>query len=250
MNPVLLIGGSGAVGSRAARALRQLQPGLPITIGAREIGGADTVKIDLDRKDLGLPAGAAHSAVVVLLKDPVLHSMRYAQAHGLPYVSFSDFVFDIGPEVALYIRNPGAAPILLLGQFLGGTAALAALHFAREFRRVDSIAIGGVLDGDDLGGPVAQADIERLSRGAPRPLLREGGRFVWAGEAQATRRFIDADGIEREGQAYPLLGLAGGAPVAPGLYHPEELMDPAYVIERLRGFGTEIRREAPTPRTA
>ncbi|SDD39276.1 hypothetical protein SAMN05444679_11040 [Variovorax sp. CF079] len=327
MKPVLFIGGSGQVGSRAVRTLRQLQPGLPIAIGARdmdkagalarEIGGAGAVMIDLARRDLGLPADAGYSAVVVLLKDAGLHSMRFAQARGLPHVSFSDFVFDIGPEVALHVRKPNSAPILLLGQYLGGTAALAALHFAREFRRVDSIAIGGLLDADDLGGPVAQADIERLGHGTPRPLLRHEGRWLWANEAQAKRRFVDADGVTHEGQAYPLLdvvslaaatgapsirvdlalregrrraapsheviveiageqqggrqgvtrhalidgdvysglsargaalaverllGLAGGWAVVPGLYHPEELLDPAYVVERLQGFGTEIRR--------
>lgn len=332
MNPVLFIGGSGAVGSRAVRTLRQLQPGLPIAIGARnmavagalarEIGGAESVPIALARADLGLPAGAAYSAVVVLLKDPALHSMRFAQARGLPYVSFANFVFDIGPEVALYVRKPDAAPILLLGQFLGGVAALAALHFARAFRRVESIAIAGVLDGDDLGGPVAQADIERLGHGTPRPMLRRDRRFVWVGAGDTTRRFVDGDGIERDGQAYPLLdvvslaaatgapsvrvdlavrdgrrhpqpsheviveiagelhngqpgrtrhvlvdgdvysrlsahgaalalerllGLAGGPPVAPGLYHPEELLDPAYVMQRLQGFGVKLRRETPTP---
>ena len=33
MKPVLFIGGSGLVGSRAVRTLRQLQPDLPIAIG-------------------------------------------------------------------------------------------------------------------------------------------------------------------------------------------------------------------------
>jgi hypothetical protein len=39
-----------------------------------------------------------------------------------------------------------------------------------------------------------------------------------------------------------LLGLAGGPPVAPGLYHPEGLLNPAYVVERLKESGTRIRR--------
>lgn len=43
-------------------------------------------------------------------------------------------------------------------------------------------------------------------------------------------------GLER------LLGLAGGAPVAPGLYFPENLIDPAHAIARLIEFGGQVRR--------
>lgn len=37
-----------------------------------------------------------------------------------------------------------------------------------------------------------------------------------------------------------LLGLRGGAPVPPGIYNPENILDPAYVVGRMREFGTEI----------
>ncbi|MFY0537760.1 saccharopine dehydrogenase NADP-binding domain-containing protein [Nannocystis pusilla] len=83
-NPVLLLGGSGAVGSRVARTLRRLQPDLPIVIAARnaekaaavaaQIGGPTTAaSVDLSREDLGLEASASFSAVVTLLKDPWLN---------------------------------------------------------------------------------------------------------------------------------------------------------------------------------
>lgn len=327
--PVLVIGGSGAVGSRAVRTLRRLQPDLPITIAARdlckadslakEIGNANTVKVDLERKDLGLAADAAYSAVVVLLKDHALNTMKYAQAKGVPYLSFSDFAFDIAPEVALYIQKPASSPVLMLGHFLGGTVTMATLYFAKEFKRIHAIDIGAVFDSNDMGGPVAQEDIERLGKGTPNPLLRKDGKWLWTNGEDAVRNFIDVDGIERKGQAYPLLdvvslatatdaqsirvdlalregarqhgggpsheviieitgeqkdgttgrvryeiidddvysalsargaalaverllGLAGGPPVAAGLYHPEGLLDPSYVVERLREFGTQIRR--------
>jgi NADPH:quinone reductase-like Zn-dependent oxidoreductase len=42
-SPVLVLGGSGVVGSRAVRALRRLQPALPITISGRDLGKADTL---------------------------------------------------------------------------------------------------------------------------------------------------------------------------------------------------------------
>jgi hypothetical protein len=327
--PVLLIGGSGFVGARAARALRRLQPGLPIAIAARdqakaaavaaEVGGPTTaIPIDIDRRDLGLAAEAAFCAVVVLIKDHSLHSLKYAQAKALPYVSFSDFVFEIAPEIALYIRKPTSAAVLMLGHVLGGTATLAALHFAKEFRILDTIEIAGVIDADDLGGPASQADFERLANGAHTALILEDARWIWVGGQDATRRFIDVTGVERQGQPLPvldvaslaaatdarsirfdlatrdatsrrdgasteliieiagerhdgttarvrheivdddiyarlsahgaalaterLLGLAGGPPVAPGLYHPEVLLDPAHVIARLQELGARVRR--------
>ena len=64
LNPVLIIGGSGVVGSWTARTIRTLHPDLPLAIGgrdlakadavARDIGGATGIKVDLDRPDLGL----------------------------------------------------------------------------------------------------------------------------------------------------------------------------------------------------
>src|SRR3954451_4876323 len=123
--PVLLIGGSGVVGLRAARALRKLQPTLPIVIAGRdgkkaagvatEVGGPTTsLVVDLGRGDLGLAPGSAVRAVAVFVKDSGMRSMRYAQEKGVPYVAFSDFTFDIAPAVGLFVHAPKRAPILML----------------------------------------------------------------------------------------------------------------------------------------
>lgn len=215
---VLLVGGSGAVGRRAALALRQLHPDLPITIGGRDLakasrladtlGRADAVRIDLDRADLGLPAAARHSAIAVLMKDPTLGTLAHAQRHGIAYLAFSDFVFDIAPLVARVIHAPQAAPVLLLGHTMGGTAALAALYLVQGLRRVDSLEIAAVLDEHDAGGPAAQADIAELAQGAPLPLVLQDGSFRWLPAATAGRRFTGADGRVHQGQAYPLMDVA------------------------------------------
>lgn len=329
-HPVLLIGGSGVVGSQAARTLRRLHPELPITIGGRdlrkaqavaaEIGGADAARIDLDRPDLGLPAGAAHAAVVLFVKDDTLSSLRHAQASGAPYVSISSGLFEIAPEVALHIHRPAAAPILLASHWLAGCAVLPTLHFAAEFEAIEAIEISAVLDEQDMGGPAAYVDYERLTGASPNALILRDGKWTWIGGDDAIRRFRDSDGAELEGRAYSpldvtslaaatdarsirfdlavgqsaarrrgeafsteiiieitgrrpdagtarvrhelvhpagqaaltalavalaverLLGLAGGAAVAPGLYLPELLIEPATMVRRLRDFGTSIRR--------
>lgn len=216
--PALLVGGSGVVGRRAIRALRRLQPELRLVIGARDharasavasaAGNTEAVGIDLSRDDLGLPANAAFSAVAVLLKDDSLRALRYAQRAGLPYVAFSDFAFDLAPTVAQHALAPTRSALLLLGHFLGGTVTATTLDYAREFRRLESIAIGGVFDASDVGGPAAAGDASRVLEAPPHPLLRREGRWVWSAAEPDARTFRGADGAEHRGIAYPLLDVA------------------------------------------
>jgi hypothetical protein len=325
--PVLIIGGSGIVGSRTAHLLRSLYPDLPIALGGRDVvkaeavaeavGGAKAVKIDLSRSDLG-QQNRDYSAVAIYVKDDRLNAMRYAQTHGLPYVSVSSGTFEMGPEVAQFIHHPAKAPILMASQWLAGAATLPTLFFARDFRKLESIRIGVLLDEEDMGGPAAYADYERLTSSAPAALRLEQGVFTWVKGEAAKSIYTSVDGtelpatayspfdiislaaatdapsirldlvlgvsasrrqgrkfstevvIELEGQlasgqqaksrhamVHPegqapltalgvslalerLLGLAGGEPVAPGLYLPEVLLEPAYFVERMKQFGTQF----------
>ncbi|MGH6859332.1 MAG: NAD(P)-dependent oxidoreductase [Phyllobacterium sp.] len=328
--PVLIIGGSGIVGAKAARTLRQLHPHLPIAIGGRDLSRADAVaatlgnatgsKIDLDRMDLGQDPGAGYSAIAVFVKDDSLNSMKYAQTHGLPYLSVSSGVFEVGPEMALAIRKPQAAPILMASSWLAGAATFPALQAARDFRSIDEMAITVVLDEEDMGGPAALADFQRLTESAPDPLLLVDGRWRWVKGEAAKRQFTDVDGTSVEASAYSpldvlslstatdaksirldlvygmsasrrrgeafsteiaieirgerldgrpgrtrldivhpqgqapltalhvalglerLLGLSGGEAVKSGLYLPDSLMEPDYVVRRMREFGAVFRK--------
>jgi hypothetical protein len=210
--PVLIIGGTGTVGSQAAGTLRRLYPGLPIVIGgrdlaraeatAKEIGNAKGVVVDLGRRDLGLPTDEAFSVVVPFLKDETLNSLKYAQATGAAYLSISSGVFEVGPETAHYIHRPGNSPIVMGSSWLVGAATFPVLRFAREFSRTDKIEIAVVLDEQDMGGPAAFADFERLTKAAPRALILKDGKFVWAGDEDATRSVVGIDGIEATAQGY------------------------------------------------
>ncbi|KRD32021.1 saccharopine dehydrogenase [Lysobacter sp. Root916] len=327
--PVLIVGGSGVVGAQAAHALRRLHPRLPIAIGGRDlakaetvaaaVGGASAVRVDLQRGDLGLDADARYSAVIVFVKDAGLNTLKYAQAHGLPYLSTSSGSFEIAPEVALHLRKPGAAPILLASHWLAGAATLPALHYAREFAQIERIDLSALLDEEDMGGPAAAADYERLIGAAGAQVL-EDGQWRWLRGDEAGRSIRSVDGVEvaaaayspldvvtlaaatdarwirldmalgvsasrRRGEAYSteiaieiegqghdgqplrvrhelvhpagqapltalcialgverLLGLAGGSAVAPGLYFPDGLIDPAYLLLRLQEAGVRQRR--------
>jgi len=121
LHPVLLIGGAGVVGSHTTRTLRRLQPELPLWIGGRDLGKAEAlarqagaataVRVDLTRADLGLgPAPVA--AVVCLLKDDSLNALRFAQQRGVPCILFSNWQFEIAPEIAQYMQRPAAAPVI------------------------------------------------------------------------------------------------------------------------------------------
>lgn len=328
--PVLIVGGSGVVGSRAAHLLRRYHPGLPIAIGARDKSRAAAVAadvggptyglaVDVSCRDLGQSDGDVFSAVLVFLRDETLNTMRFAQERGIPYVSLSSGTFEVGPEVARYIHDPDSAPVLLASHWLAGAAVFPALHVAREYATVDEIRIGVLVDPEDFGGPAAHADYERIMRASPAALRLTNGTFEWVDGDAGRARFRRVDGVDVPAQAYGpfdviglaaatdargvwldlaietsssrargapfsteiiieisgahrsrghartrvevvhpegqapltalcailgverLLGLDGQSPVPAGLYLPESLLDPAYVVGRMREIGAEVR---------
>lgn len=328
-NPVLIIGGSGIVGRQAAEQLRRLHPDLPIAIGGRdlakaravadEIGKAGAVAIDLAQPDLGLAADRRFSAIAIFVKDHTLNATRFAQDRGIPVLSVSSGVFEIGPEMARYVHRPTASPILMASQWLAGVVTLPTLTFVRDFADVAAIRITATLDEEDMGGPAAAADFERLTRTAPNPLILKDNAWTWLPDAETTREVRTIDGVVQQAKAYSpldvlslanetgtravrfdliygesvnrrrglpfsseviieidgkdasgadkkvrheilhpmgqapltalnvalgiegLLGLRDGKPAAPGLYFPENLVDPVYAVERLKEIGTEFR---------
>lgn len=221
--PVLIIGGSGVVGSKAARFLRRLHPDLAIAIGGRdrakaqavaaEIGHASAEVVDLERPDLGLPRNNRFGAVAVFVKDSTLNTLRYSLEHKLPYVSVSSGTFEIGPEVALFIHKPDRAPVLMASQWLAGAAVLPILHFASAYESIDKIHIGVVLDEQDMGGPAAAADYERLTTVSPAALIIEDGKVSWVAGEEGSGRLRSVDGVDVPAQAYSpfdVISLAAG----------------------------------------
>ncbi len=220
---VLIVGGSGTVGSLAASTLRQLYPELRLTIAGRNLsraqevaaalGNADAVVVDLERRDLGLPPDRAFSAVVPFVKDDVLHTLDFAQDRGIPYLSTSSGSFEMAPEVARYATRPDSAPILFASHWLAGVATLPTLVFARDLAQVDTIRLGAVLDELDMGGPAAASDYERLTSAMASTQVLQDGYWRWIKDEAATRRFKRTDGTVVEGSAYSPLDVAALAQV-------------------------------------
>lgn len=221
--PVLIVGGSGTVGSLAASTLRRLYPELRLTIAGRNLsraqavadalGNADAVVVDLERRDLGLTAQQEFSAVVPFVKDDVLHTLDFAQDRGIAYLSTSSGSFEMAPEVARYATRPDRAAVLFASHWLAGVATLPTLVFAREFSRIDSIRLGAVLDELDMGGPAAASDYERLTSAMASTQVLQDGYWRWIKAEAATRRFQRTDGVEVEGSAYSPLDVAALAQV-------------------------------------
>jgi hypothetical protein len=224
--PILLIGGSGVVGRWAARFLRDAHPNTPLLIGGRNLakakeaaavlGNAEGVALDLADDDLGLGERRV-SAVAVLFTDERVAGLRFAQGRGVPHISISPGINEIGPEVAAYIHAPDAAPVVLGTEWLVGATTVPALEFAKAFGRVHDIAVGALLDEQDTFGPAAEADLERQTKTMPAALARRDGAYFWRVGDDAKARFRAVDGTEMEASAlspYDVVGLATatGAP--------------------------------------
>ncbi|MGE7471179.1 hypothetical protein ACQKLX_17170 [Bosea sp. NPDC003192] len=215
--PVLILGGYGSVGSRTARALRLLHPELPLVIAGRDtakaqalaaaLGHATSAPLDLERDDLGLPAELKPAVVLMAVRDLSLRTQRWAAGQGAAYVALSDGVFEVGPAIAGFIRQPQAAPVVLLGHSMGAVPALAALHAASEFERVDAIEVGLVFDPADPLGLASQKDMDRIGAIGPAPLVKSDGLWRWISAPQTERSYAGVDGREHHGATVGLVDV-------------------------------------------
>ncbi len=217
MPAVLLAGGYGAVGTHAARALRNLHPTVPLVIAgrrhepaeklARALGHARAAHVDLTRPDLGLPSDLKLGAVAMCVKDAGLNGLKTAADRGVPYLTISEYAFDIAPAIARWAHAAARVPMVLLGHHLGGLAILTALYYARQFADVSSIRVGAIFDENDLGTPTAQADAALAQRASPHPLRLDGGRWTWATDHDPARHLQAVDGVVHPSRGYSLLDV-------------------------------------------
>lgn len=218
--PLLLIGGSGAIGRQTARLLRAAHPNVPLLIGGRnlakaqeaaaELSQAEGVVLDMAAADLGLgqrPVGA----VAIFYMDHAFAGLRFAQARQVPYLSISSGVFDIAPEIAAYMHRPDAAPIVLGYEWLVGATTVTTLELAKAFGTLHDIRLGALVDEQDTGGPAVAADFEYLAKMLPAALTRQDNAYIWRGpnEAQVEFRAVDGTPVAAAGfSSIDVVGLA------------------------------------------
>lgn len=217
-DPILLMGGSGAIGRLTAEALRSAHPEVPLLIGGRDlaksrkvaqdIGNAEGVLIDGAADDLGLGERRL-SAVAVFYSDETLAGLRFARGRGVPHLGISSGIFEIAPEIAAFMHRPDAAAMVLGYEWLVGATTVAVLEFAKPFARVDRIAIGALVDEQDGGGPAVAADFARLGKLMPAALTRRDGAYVWRSGGDSKGRFAAIDGTRVEASGFSSIDVVG-----------------------------------------
>jgi hypothetical protein len=217
-DPILLMGGSGAIGRLTAKTLRAAHPAAPLLIGGRdidkacevaaEIGGAEGVVINPAAEDLGL-GDRKVAAVAVFYSDHHLAGLRFAHERGVPHLGISSGIFEIAPEIATFMHKPDAAAIVLGYEWLVGATTVATLTCAASFAHVDKIRIGALVDEEDTGGPAVAADFERLASLMPGALTRRNGAYVWRTGAEMKSQFMAIDGTRIEASGFSSIDVAG-----------------------------------------
>ncbi|CZT37249.1 saccharopine dehydrogenase [Rhizobium sp. 9140] len=218
VKPILMMGGSGAIGRLSAQTLRSLYPDVPLVLAGRdvskaqavaeELGNADAAELDLAAEDLGL-GDRDVGAVAVFYADNRLAGLRFARARSLPHLNISSGVFEIAPEIATYMHKPDAGAVVLGYEWLVGATTVPTLELAKSFHRLDSIKIGALVDEEDGGGPAVAEDFERLSRMMPAALTRRDGTYIWRDGEDAQARFLAIDGTEIKASGFSSIDVAG-----------------------------------------
>lgn len=202
--PILFAEGTGVVGREAVKAFRRRHPRMPILIGGRdmgraqslaeEVGAAAAVRIDIDRPRLGLGEDDRLGGVVMTVPDNGLNGLSHAQDLGVPYLSMGNWLVEVGAEMAHVIRCPNASPVVLASHWHGGPAVFLSEVSTASMDVVHSVSVGAVVDELDPTGPAAVADMERGSEGGSGVWTFEDGRRVWLAGAMASREIQALDG--------------------------------------------------------
>lgn len=218
IDPILLMGGSGAIGHLSANALRRLYPDVQFIIGGRdlpkaqaatdEIGQAEAVLLDANSDHLGV-GDRRISAVAVFYSDQRLAGLEFANRRGIPHLSISSGIFEIAPEVATFMHKPRAGAVVLGYEWLVGATTVPTLEVAKSFGHIDRIKIGALVDEEDGGGPAVAEDFERLANMMPAALTRRDGTYIWREGDAAKATFQAMDGTEIQANGFSSIDVVG-----------------------------------------
>lgn len=213
-NPILFAGATGIVGQQAIEWFRKIDAKQPIYIGGRKMdvsdeiaakaGNAFSLAIDVEQPNLGIDDSIDIDAVIMLAPDSGLHGLRFAQNRKIPYMNIVTGMVEIGAELAEYALK-SSAPVLLASHWAAGAATFLALHLTEQFDSVSTINIDVVLDPEDIYGPAAFEDMERLQAGVPSAFSYENGKRKWLIGDTIHREITTIDGREVVGTSFASL---------------------------------------------
>lgn len=213
-HPILFAGATGIVGQQAVEWFRKINPEQAVYIGGRNIqladeialkvGNASSLAIDAEQSNLAIDDSIGIGAVMMLAPDSGSHGLRLAQKRQIPYVNIVTGMVEIGTELAEYALTT-SAPVMLASHWAAGAATFLALHLAEQFDSVSTLNIGVVLDPEDVYGPAAFEDMERLQAGAASAFSYENGKRKWLMGNAIHHKIYTIDGREVTGTSFASL---------------------------------------------
>lgn len=203
---VLIVGGYGVVGSAIARHLRAISRDTQIVLAGRtpangaalanELGNAEIMHLDTSVSHPSADGAAIDltrfDLVIIATYDPANALIDAAIRQGVASIGLTTKADDLAPIATATLASPPRQPVVILGHCCAGAVNAVARNAARDFARVDSIAIAALFDPQDPVGPSTAADPEAL---ISRALLRQGGVWSWVngGEHPRMVRLSDSE---------------------------------------------------------
>ncbi|SDT97170.1 saccharopine dehydrogenase NADP-binding domain-containing protein [Halopseudomonas salegens] len=170
---VLLVGGSGVVGSQLARLLGQQHPDLHLIIGGRsrtnaalladELPNASQLVLDLTRDDPLAQLERLPQLVVTLANDTYDHLLTTCLRHGIPYLDITRWTSHLQRAIStLPALPPARAPVVFASSWMASVTAILASEQAEDL--LDStINIDIKYALNDKAGPNSAHYLDQLS---------------------------------------------------------------------------------------
>lgn len=219
VKPILVIGGYGSVGAKAVAILHEYYPAIPLVVAGRNPEKAQSlvekydhvtaIAVDLSRDDLGLSAQLQFSAVFLFTNDITYNAQAYAQRCGIPYVTVTASVAEMGMALACFVNNKQTAPVVLSSQWMGGIADALAIAYSKEFQQIDSVTITTIVDPkDEVGKESGESEIATIFALNPYSIAVENGNYHWLkSDEQKLYTVTTIDGTTYTGYAFPIADI-------------------------------------------
>ncbi|WP_432488329.1 NAD-dependent epimerase/dehydratase family protein [Kineococcus sp. SYSU DK018] len=198
LDPVLVLGGTGVVGSALTRHLRRLHPNLPLAIGARDarrleaasaaVDCTEPFAVDVTVPGLLLPAHRSFSTIVAAVPDAGHHAQRHAQRLGVPFVNLAGGIHTIAQELTVHLADPGSSTVVHASSWAAGIVSALTLRSASHLHDLTVATLVASIDPHDELGPANDESVMAEIAGAhPLPLTANGGGWSWTRKRTRSR---------------------------------------------------------------